>query len=281
MSEQVERMLPLYEGKMGHQFDHRAATFVGVGDTDVIPSGDREPASIVLPRYWVRESVVSDRLARRSWGTCAALLGFRRVARNTDERTVIAALVPFGAASYGWIISAGPGARELGLLVAQYNSFIVDYVLRQFLSQPSIPQVTFEQIPVLSPQGLRGLDPVLGDTEAWLLDRAVALSSTGLEMHALASELGRVPRTWAAEGRGEMRIELDAAMFHLYGIGRDDVDYIMDTFPIVRRKDEAAHGEYRIKRLILEVYDQMATAIADGSSYRSPLEEVGGPLHSR
>ncbi len=55
-----------------------------------------------------------------------------------------------------------------------------------------------------------------------------------------------------------MRCELDALYFHLYGIARDDVDYIMETFPIVKRKDEAAHGEYRTKRVILEMYDQMA-----------------------
>ena len=34
----------------------------------------------------------------------------------------------------------------------------------------------------------------------------------------------------------------------------------MDTFPIVKRKDEAAHGEYRTKRVILEVYDAMHEA---------------------
>ena len=51
--------------------------------------------------------------------------------------------------------------------------------------------------------------------------------------------------------------ELDAAYLHLYSIERDDLDYIMETFPIVKRKDEAAHGEYRTKRVILEMYDQM------------------------
>jgi hypothetical protein len=34
-----------------------------------------------------------------------------------------------------------------------------------------------------------------------------------------------------------MRCELDAVYFHLYGISKEDVDYIMDTFPIVKRKD--------------------------------------------
>ncbi|MGI8970919.1 MAG: hypothetical protein ACR2HB_09455 [Dehalococcoidia bacterium] len=42
-----------------------------------------------------------------------------------------------------------------------------------------------------------------------------------------------------------LRRELDAAFFHLYEIGREDVEYIMETFPIVKRKDVPAHGEYR------------------------------------
>jgi len=28
-----------------------------------------------------------------------------------------------------------------------------------------------------------------------------------------------------------LRAELDGALFHLYGIKRDDVDYILGTFP--------------------------------------------------
>ena len=33
----------------------------------------------------------------------------------------------------------------------------------------------------------------------------------------------------------------------------------METFPIVKRKDDAAHCEYRTKRVILEMYDCMAS----------------------
>jgi hypothetical protein len=57
----------------------------------------------------------------------------------------------------------------------------------------------------------------------------------------------------------------------LYGIERDDVDYIMETFPIVRRKDEKEYGEYRTKRVILEVYDEMRRAIEVGEVYRTRL----------
>ena len=38
----------------------------------------------------------------------------------------------------------------------------------------------------------------------------------------------------------------------------------METFPIVKRKDETRYGEYRTKRVILEIYDAMQR---DGDGY--------------
>ena len=32
---------------------------------------------------------------------------------------------------------------------------------------------------------------------------------------------------------------------------------MLETFPIVKRKDEQAHGEYHTKRVILDIYDAM------------------------
>jgi hypothetical protein len=45
----------------------------------------------------------------------------------------------------------------------------------------------------------------------------------------------------------------------------------METFPIVRRKDEAKFGEYRTKRVILEIYDQMKEAMNTGEPYQTIL----------
>ncbi len=276
MTQSVERMLPLYEGKMGLLYDHRYASFTGVGDTDIVQNQERQDDSLVLPRYWVREEVAVDRLARRTWGSEAALLGHRRVARNTDERTIIASFIPFGAASYGWIISAGPDVRALALLIAQYNSFALDYILRQFLSQPSIPQGTFGQLPTLPPNAFGTLDVlVVGHGADWVIDRVAILVGSGIEMHAYVRELGRehlLPVEWDQERRAACRVELDAAMFLLFGIERGDVEHIMDTFPIVKRKDEARFGSYRTKELILEVYDAMQESIDSGTPYRSPLD---------
>jgi hypothetical protein len=57
----------------------------------------------------------------------------------------------------------------------------------------------------------------------------------------------------------------------LYGIWRNDVDYILETFPIVKRKDEQAHGDYRTKRVILDIYDAMQQAMETGTASQSRL----------
>jgi hypothetical protein len=87
---------------------------------------------------------------------------------------------------------------------------------------------------------------------------------------------------------------LDAAFFHLYlntpeewanepaalrdsfPTPRDAVSYIMDTFPIVRRKDEEKRGTYRTKDAILEIYDVMAVAMETGKPYQSRLNPPPG-----
>ena len=85
--------------------------------------------------------------------------------------------------------------------------------------------------------------------------------------------------------------ELDAAFFHLY-LGpetewrqqpaaltqafptpRAAVAYIMDTFPIVKRKDEAKfNGDYRTKRTILEINDAIAESMQTGKPYQTHLD---------
>ena len=57
---------------------------------------------------------------------------------------------------------------------------------------------------------------------------------------------------------------------------RDAVSYIMDTFPIVKRKDEEKWGSYRTKEMILGIYDEMQGAIRTGGEYRTRLEPAPG-----
>jgi hypothetical protein len=51
---------------------------------------------------------------------------------------------------------------------------------------------------------------------------------------------------------------VDGLYAHLYGLTREELDYIMETFPIVKRKDEARYGEYRTKRLVLAAFESLS-----------------------
>ena len=65
-----ERYIPLYEAKMFQQYDHRYATFEGVSPPDIRKGNARSLTSedkadvdaLVLPRYWVHEKEVANRL---------------------------------------------------------------------------------------------------------------------------------------------------------------------------------------------------------------------------
>ena len=94
------------------------------------------------------------------------------------------------------------------------------------------------------------------------------------DLQPLAADLGYgdlPPYRWDEERRFLLRCELDAAFFHLYGLDRDEVGYIMDTFPGVQRDDIQQHGEYRTRRVILEIYDAIAAARSAGRPYPTRL----------
>jgi len=102
-----------------------------------------------------------------------------------------------------------------------------------------------------------------GTVADWIKTRVLELGYTSHSLEPSARDLGYTgtPFAWDPERRFSLRCELDAAFFHLYGIGADDADYILETFPIVKRHDEAEFGEYRTKRVILERYDAFAVAM--------------------
>ena len=66
------------------------------------------------------------------------------------------------------------------------------------------------------------------------------------------------PFIWNEEERRHLRARLDALYFHLYGLTHADAAYILDTFPIVRRHDQAAFGHYRTKDMVLAYYNALA-----------------------
>jgi hypothetical protein len=173
-------------------------------------------------------------------------------------------LLPLVGVGNNMPILRGLGAE--GFLVAPtLDSFALDYAARQKAGGTHLNFFIVEQFPVLPARSYSE------DQKQFVKDRALELLYTSLDLSGFARDIGYEgpPFRWDDERRFLMRCELDALYFHLYGIARADVDYIMNTFPIVRRKDEHQFGEYRTKRVILEIYDEMAAA---GPSYATRLD---------
>jgi hypothetical protein len=274
-------VLPLYEAKMVHHFDHRLGTYEGqtqaqanVGTLPhLTPRQQDDPSFAVRPRYWVDRTEVDDRLAKRGWDK-KWLLGWRDVARSSDQRTMICSILPKVAVGHKFPLALTGGSGDL--LVANLSSFVLDYVLRQKMAGTSVAFFLIKQLPVLPPT-------VYGTWSDWIRQRVLELTYTAWDIAPFARDLGDdgPPFRWEEERRFAMRAELDAAFFHLYGIDRDDVDYIMETFPIVKRKDIQQHGTFRTKDLILQIYDAMAEATRAGRPYQTILDPPPGhgPRH--
>jgi hypothetical protein len=108
---------------------------------------------------------------------------------------------------------------------------------------------------------------------ARLLSIALRLICTGPEMagywNAMATMAGvtRVPDNSTPPGfvdpedRLDARAKIDAIVAReIFGLSRDEVDYILETFPIVKEADIARYGDFRTKLLILEHYDATTPA---------------------
>ena len=277
--------LPLMEGRMVDLFDHRYATVEteeertkmrSASSTFLSVAQKTDPNALPLPRSWIASSEVDKRLAgrwQRGW-----LLGWRDITQSTVQRTVIASVIPRAAVGDTFLLAmSGAHSKLCAALYANLCSFAHDYAARQKVGGTHLKYHTFKQLPVLPPAAFQeakvpwdGREPV---TE-WVLVRALELTYTAWDLEPFAHDVGYEgpPFRWDPARRFLLRCELDAAFFHLYGLSRGDTDYVMDTFPIVRKNDEKAHGEYRTKRVILEIYDAMAEAARTGKPYQTRLD---------
>ncbi|MGQ0717749.1 MAG: Eco57I restriction-modification methylase domain-containing protein [Pseudonocardiales bacterium] len=284
-----ERMLPLVEAKMVHHFDHRLGTYDGqtqaqanVGTLPrLTPEQKGDPVYATLPRYWVVESEVDDRLARKNWNR-GWLLGWRDICRSSDVRTLISSPLPRTATPDGTLLMLPrrPGAI---CLAANLSAFALDYIVRQKSSGTHLKYFTVRQFPALPPDAYDKECPWDSGQQLakWITCRGLELSYTTHDMAAFAADHGDngPPFQWDEERRFWLRAELDAAYFHLYGVPRDDVDYVMDTFRAFRNNDPERFT--RTKKAILEIYDAMTNAIRTGDSYRTVLNPPPGhgPRH--
>ena len=191
-----ELYMPLYQGRMIGQFDHRANS-VYVNPENIhnpylskVVSDEEHSDPTFLPsaRYWVPASEVEPYVPwSRGW-----TLAFRRIARSTDNRTFIATIVPqvgCGDPLPVLLLDGSGGSEAAAKLVGNLNSFCLDYVSRQKVQATHLDWYTVEQLPVIVPGDY---DREFGDTTAREIvrDHVLRLTYTAYDMRPFARDLG-------------------------------------------------------------------------------------------
>ena len=118
-----------------------------------------------------------------------------------------------------------------------------------------------EQLPTLLPDAYDERCPWAKSKKLqdWIADRVLKLTCTADDMRPLAEAAGfkEGVHKWKEDERAQLRAELDAAYFRLYGIARDDTSYILTTFQGIAKEDGAHGGEGPTRRLVMEAYDEL------------------------
>ncbi len=244
--------LPLYEAKMFRPYDHRFGTvfedranWVNQGQTNETTLVQHlNPEFLVLPRWWVLQSIVEERLTQESK---PSVIGFRDVTRATDTRTFLATILPrVGFTNKVPLVRTNtPLIRDLCLL-ANLNSIPLDYCTKQKFGGVSLNFFIVEQLPVLSPDTYGKPCPWDSGTtlETWISQRVLKLTCTAEDMLPLAdacnftsgsfqAEYGGRLNKWDATERARLMAEFDGLFAHLYGLTEEEFAYVLTTFPAV------------------------------------------------
>ncbi len=289
--------LPVYEARMLGHYDHRLCS-VGINPQNIFRGAVSESTTIddhalpdyfAAPRFWLSRDDFNNEILHgynKQWFS-----GFRMVTAATNERTMIASIfprTPFVNTISGLFNDLS--AESNALLVANLSSFMLDYISRQRISGVSLNFFVAKQLPIIPPDS--HLD------RAFIVPRVLELIYTAWDLEPFAKDCGwpNPPFYWDEERRFLIRCELDAVFFQLYlgkeeewqnmgssellkafPIPKDAMGYIMETFPIVKKKDIKQHGTYRTKELILEIYDAMSESIQTGKPYKTILDPPPGP----
>jgi hypothetical protein len=288
-----EVYLPLYEAKMFWHYDHRFATFAGKDTRDVEPGEKEDPAFLPLPRYWVPKEETEARLREAGWER-GWLLGFRNVARSTDERTVIVSRLPLaGVGNSAPLLLPFLGLPSL-LLEANLSALVLDYVARQKVGGTNLNFHYVKQFPILPPDRYTPKDL------RFIVPRVLELAYTAWDLAPLAQDVWEEadeglreairawvagarlhpdappewvegpypfpPFVWDEERRALLRAELDAYYARLYGLNRKQLRYILDPQDLTPRELEDILSDYE------EVEDPL-----DEKAYRKRVEKGAFP----
>jgi hypothetical protein len=222
--------LPLFEGRMVGLYDYRAKGYsAGRGRAAEWPElAFGNPRKAVLPQWRIPRAQVPNKLRDRIQ---EYRVGFCDVASATNERSLVAALVPpnvIGGHKVPTIVLAGGFPADSLLWLAVANSMTMDFLVRKKVAL-TMSYTIMDSLPF--PRAWRAIPAA----EA-IISRAYALSAVGAEMAAFRRSVPGSPGVPTGidpvedpDTRARLMAEIEVLVAReVYGLTRDDLRYILD-----------------------------------------------------
>ncbi len=228
--------LPLYKGSVIHQFQYNF---------------DLSKANRYIDR---NDHKVQNRTGFAFKNKCYEnhRLVIRTIASNTNERSLISAVIPknhfISNSLYGvYINSENPKKNNHYMLFLQafFNSFIVDYFIRQKVSS----NINKKYITPLRIPRLTEKDPYFKE----IVKRSALLTCIGKKFDDLADEI-RVKRGGVKDKNERLKLqgEIDAMVTYTYGFSLKEFEYILSTFKTGKNRERLE----KLKESALNAYQK-------------------------
>jgi hypothetical protein len=254
--------LPLYEGKMLQLFDHRAANVIVNPENilrQALPEETKEeqhtdPNFVPMPRYWVSKELVIQAIPKDYYSD-GWLFGFKNVTSPTNERTFIGGAFPLAAVGNSMpiiLFHKSIPSESRALLIANMSSRAFDYIARQKVGGVNLNFFIVSQLPVISP------DQYPPAVSKMVRECMLELVYTSHDMQPFARSLGydSKPFMWSPERRAQLIAQLEAIYGIMYGLTKEDFEYVFEQFWSTKRQEIENYGEYRSKKLALQYFDR-------------------------
>jgi SAM-dependent methyltransferase len=200
------------------------------------------------------------------------LMGWRDITNATNERTVIASVLPRTAVNHKIPLFRFEHilpARLAAVFLANIDALCLDYCARQKVGGTSLTYHYFKQFPILPPSAYTEADLT------YIVPRVLELTYTSHDLAPWAADLGYTgaPFGFEPERRAQLRAELDAYYARLYGLTRDELRYILEpadthgadyptrTFHALKTNELRAFGFYRTRDLVLKAWRKLEEAV--------------------
>jgi hypothetical protein len=210
------------------------------------------------------------------------LIGWRDITNATNERTVIASVLPRAAVGHTMPLFYCETEPHLqAAMLGNWDSLTLDFIARQKIGGTHLTYSYLKQFPILPPSAYSEADLnyivprvleltyTADDLSGWAQDVAATFAAR-FPQHPplLADPAHPTPFGYHPTRRAQLRAELDARYARLYGLTREELEYILDpstthgpdyptvTFPGLKNNELKQFGEYRTRRLVLEAWDR-------------------------